>query len=84
MPLREVIYEPVFPRISLQAFLSLAWFADSQYQKKVNFMSSSIYEDKEALMKKAKVKKQTSELATWPESHSCSVMVSGRDCCRWK
>lgn len=55
MPL---ICAPVFPGISLQAFLSLAWFADSQYQKKVDFMSSSVYEDKEALMKKSKVRKK--------------------------
>lgn len=36
--------------------MSLAWFADTQYQKKVDFMSSSTYENKEALMKKAKVR----------------------------
>ncbi|XP_066028150.1 serine-protein kinase ATM isoform X2 [Pocillopora verrucosa] len=42
----------------IEAFLSLAWFADSQYQKKVDFMSSSVYEDKEALMKKSKVESE--------------------------
>ena len=56
--LMPLICEPAFPGISLQAFLSLAWFADSQYQKKVDFMSSSVYEDKEALMKKSKVRKK--------------------------
>ena len=55
---KPFIHEPVFPGTSLQAFLSLAWFADSQYQKKVDFMSSSVYEDKEALMKKSKVRKK--------------------------
>ena len=44
--------------VFLQAFLSLAWFADTQYQKKVDFMSSSVYENKENLMKKAKVTKK--------------------------
>ncbi|CAH3032263.1 unnamed protein product [Porites lobata] len=42
----------------IEAFLSLAWFADTQYQKKVDFMSSSTYENKEALMKKAKVESE--------------------------
>jgi len=42
----------------IEAFLSLAWFADTQYQKKVDFMSSSIYENKENLMKKSKVESE--------------------------
>lgn len=42
----------------IEAFLSLAWFADTQYQKKVDFMSSSAYENKETLMKKAKVESE--------------------------
>jgi len=42
----------------IEAFLSLAWFADTQYQKKVDFMSSSIYENKENLMRKSKVESE--------------------------
>ncbi|XP_074626555.1 serine-protein kinase ATM-like isoform X2 [Acropora palmata] len=42
----------------IESFLSLAWFADTQYQKKVNFMSSSTYENKETLMRKSKVESE--------------------------
>ncbi|KAK6170767.1 hypothetical protein SNE40_019079 [Patella caerulea] len=38
----------------LEAFLSLARFADNQYQNIVNYMKSSTYEAKQALLKKAK------------------------------
>lgn len=38
----------------LDAYLSLARFADSQYQHIVNYMKSSIFEAKQILMIKAK------------------------------
>ena len=39
---------------SLDAFLSLARFADGQYQNISNYMKSSTYEDKRDLVKKAR------------------------------
>ncbi|XP_022082003.1 serine-protein kinase ATM-like isoform X2 [Acanthaster planci] len=39
---------------AIESQLSLARFADSQYQNIVNYMKSSEYEDKQALMKQAK------------------------------
>ena len=41
---------------SSQAFLSLARFADNQYQVIVDYMKSSTFENKQNLMKKAKVR----------------------------
>jgi ataxia telangiectasia mutated family protein len=39
--------------IALDAYLSLARFADNQYQNIINYMKSNTYEAKQALMKKA-------------------------------
>lgn len=39
---------------ALDAFLSFARFADAQYQNIVNYMKSTTYEDKKALIRKAK------------------------------
>lgn len=39
--------------IALDAYLSLARFADSQYQNIINYMKSNTYEAKQDLMKKA-------------------------------
>lgn len=56
MPLYTIVISDLLTIcFSFQAFLSLARFADTQYQKKVDYMSSSTYENKESLMKKAKV-----------------------------
>lgn len=38
-----------------QAFLSLARYSDAQYQSIVNYMKSSEFENKQAMLKKAKV-----------------------------
>lgn len=38
----------------MKAFLSLARFSDSQYQRIENYMKSSEFENKQALLKKAK------------------------------
>ena len=43
---------------SLDAYLSLARFADVQYQNIVNYMKSTTYESKQALIRQAK---QTAE-----------------------
>ncbi|XP_041351980.1 serine-protein kinase ATM-like isoform X2 [Gigantopelta aegis] len=40
--------------LALEAYVSLAQFVDAQYQNIVNYMKSSTYEAKRALMKKAK------------------------------
>ena len=40
--------------LALEAYLSLAQFVDTQYQNIVNYMKSSTFEAKRALMKKAK------------------------------
>lgn len=38
----------------MKAFLSLARFSDNQYQRIENYMKSSEFENKQALLKKAK------------------------------
>ena len=40
--------------VALDAYLSLARFADSQYKTKVNYMNSTAYESKQNLIEKAK------------------------------
>lgn len=43
----------------MDAYLSLARYADNQYQNIVNYMKSNTYEAKQALMKKAKTEMET-------------------------
>ena len=38
---------------AVEAYFSLAWFADTQYQNIVNHMSSPLFEAKGELMRKA-------------------------------
>ncbi|CAC5396816.1 ATM [Mytilus coruscus] len=45
--------------VALDAYLSLARYADNQYQNIVNYMKSNTYEAKQALMKKAKMEMET-------------------------
>ena len=40
--------------VELDAYMSLARYADSQYQNIVNYMNSSTFEAKQALIRKAK------------------------------
>lgn len=46
--------EPKLQRQKTQAFLSLARFADAQYQSIKNYMRSSEFENKQALLEKAR------------------------------
>ncbi|XP_063405374.1 serine-protein kinase ATM-like [Mytilus trossulus] len=45
--------------VAMDAYLSLARYADNQYQNIVNYMKSNTYEAKQALMKKAKTEMET-------------------------
>ncbi|ESO89357.1 hypothetical protein LOTGIDRAFT_229208 [Lottia gigantea] len=50
----QILHENDDKTTCLEAYLSLARFADTQYQNIVNYMKSSTYESKQALLKKAK------------------------------
>lgn len=46
--------EPKLQRQKTQSFLSLARFSDAQYQSIQNYMKSSEFENKQALLEKAR------------------------------
>ena len=60
---------------AIEAYLSLARFADTQYQNIVNYMKSNVYQDKKALLLRSQ--RDLEALIASGESMSASRLVQG-------